>query len=1004
MGQQNKPLTLDDIGDYEVVSQPLPDSAAAALTLDDIGDYEVVSQPEQPSRVTERDLINSPKFASDSKQLYFLNEGSEAEPLDSDSEYAKYGLRYMGWFNYNLPKMGLEATQLTKATDEQKQAFVDVMDAYDEKAPSLMGAVRAARGILTDPTTYVGVGTFGAGLAGGQAFKQGIKTGVKQSMKEGLKQGAKVGALEGAVYTAADDALRQSVNIQAGRQEGFDFGQSAKAAGIGSVIGGTLGAGVGTLAGRSAGKRQQDAVEADIKLSEDQPVSIGKEVAPYSEEIARRVDEEMSATLPKDFRASAKIDLQRDAVKVGVNVLHKLGKPIAPDEKISDQIFEAIQLTPHIPEYKDAFSETLKDTDMSLVELAGNLRLDVSDAGRTMQAYSAAVKDIARVSDEIAGIIEPDPMGPKIAKSIRDLDNVRRGMMVSAPATAIRNATAQIGRIGMHTLSDVYDETLNLMFNPLRKAFGAEARPVDYSRAFSLITNLTKDAKKAKELTDLTLKYSDYSKNRLFNNYASDVSDVTSNTTFRRTQKFVDTLNFFNRVQEYHYRRGMFAASLDKSLRERGSSMQEVLEAGDDAFRSIGGKPPLLREEDIRKAVDDSLDFTYAKEPNNALLKGMVKLANSVPFATTALVPFARFMANAMEFQFKHSPLGFTQLLHPNEIKKIVSGDYKTFSQAAIGSAALLAAIEAKRDGHTGNEKWYEIRVGDQTYDTRAYFPLTPYFLVADVIVRSEKGLRGPDASDIIQGLTGAQFRAGTGLYLIDKFIEDMRGVMDSEKRLSDVASRFVSDTLTPYLTPIRTFSDVFIEPFRGEEARKYRDPAAVSDGFAESVMRRFQSQIPILKESLPEAESPTRAAAGARPEKAAGLPASIAKQFLGITAREKKNPAEREFDRLGFKRGDILPYSGNKEYDREMAKNLGPLVEAIVSPIVESEEYQSLSNPAKSRKMKLILTLLRKPARSRVLVENPEAFLRRGIGRLNQDDRLILFRKFPELMDFMKE
>jgi hypothetical protein len=448
----------------------------------------------------------------------------------------------------------------------------------------------------------------------------------------------------------------------------------------------------------------------------------------------------------------------------------------------------------------------------------------------------------------------------------------------------------------------------------------------------------------------------------------------------------------------------MFAASLDKSLRKRGSSMQDVLDAGDAAFTSVGGKPPVLREEDIRKAVDDSLDFTYAKTPDNAILKKMVDLANSVPFFTTALVPFARFMANAMEFQFKHSPLGPLSLMTRKERDKVAEGDYTTLAQGAVGSAALLAAIEAKRDGHTANERWYEIRVGDQTYDMRAYFPLTPYFLIADVVVRSEKGLRGPDASDIIQGLTGAQFRAGTGLYLVDKFIQDLRGVADSEKKVSEVASRFVSDTLTPYLTPIRTFGDIFVDPFRGESARKYRDPAAVSDGFAESVMRRFQSQIPILKESLPEAESPTRAAAGARPEKAAGLPASIAKQFLGITAREKKNPAEREFDRLGFKRGDILPYSGNKEYDREMAKNLGPLVEAIVSPIVESEEYQSLSNPAKSRKMKLILTLLRKPARSRVLVENPEAFLRRGIGRLNQDDRLILFRKFPELMDFMKE
>lgn len=957
--------------------------------------------------ISEKDLLRDPKWISNSKKVYELNEGADAEPLSSDREYAKYGMNYMGWFNYNIPKMGLEAAQLTNATDEQRQAFVDLMEDYDRKEISLAGTGRFAAGVLTDPSTYVGIGTFGSGLvareATKQATKEGIKMGVKQSLKEGLKQGAKVAAIEGAVYGAVDNSLRQSAKIQAGRQDGFDFGENIKAAGFGGLVGGTLGAGVGAVAGAIRGKKlQQEVADAEIKLAEDQTVSIGKEVAPYSEELASRIDDEIGATLPEGYRPSAKIDLHKEAVDIGVKVLAKMGKTIAPDEKVSDQIFEAVQLTPHIPEYKDAFAEVLKDTGITLTELAQNLRLDVSNAGRTLQQYSTVSKDIARISDEIAGLAPPDPMGPKIIKAVRDADNIRRGLMVSAPATAMRQMTAQIGRVGMHTLTDIYDNVLNATFNPLRKAFGAEVKPVDFSQSFGLLLNLTKNVKKAKDVTDFALKYNDYSKHRLFNNYVSDVGDATTNTTFNRAQKFTDALNVFNRMQEYYYRRGMFSASLDKILREKGFTVQDMLDAGDNAFKRIDGKEPMVTQKDLEKATDDALDFTYAKVPDNALMQGFVKLANSVPFGTTALIPFARFMANAMAFQFKHSPLGVTALLKPSEIKKIVSGDYKTLSQAAIGSAALLAAIEAKREGITGDERWYEIRVGDKTYDMRAYFPLTPYFLVADVIVRSERGLPPPDAKEVLQGLTGAQFRAGVGFRLVDDFIDDLRG-LGSTTKINEAIANFVTDTLTPYLTPIRTFAD-FIEPFRGEEARKYRDRTAQDGGFLETIGRGFQAQIPFAKEMLPEAESPTRAAAPGRPEKVGPLPAGIAKQLLGITAREEKNPAEREFDRLGFKRRDILPYSGDKKVDRIMSKNLGPAVELVISALVESDEYQSLSNPEKSVTIRKYLTPLRASAKLKSMREDPEAFLKNYIKRLPKDKRLILFNANPQLEDFVRE
>ena len=165
--------------------QPTQEEALDIFAQQTLEPQELTQKPE---RLTEENIIKNPMWINAAKSVYKMNEGKDSPDLDSDQEYANYALRYMGWFNYNLPKMGLEATQLNTATDEQKQNFITLMDMYDEKAPSLSGFGRAATGILSDPSTYVGISTFGAATAGAQAVKQGIKEGIKQGTKAGLKQ------------------------------------------------------------------------------------------------------------------------------------------------------------------------------------------------------------------------------------------------------------------------------------------------------------------------------------------------------------------------------------------------------------------------------------------------------------------------------------------------------------------------------------------------------------------------------------------------------------------------------------------------------------------------------------------------------------------------------------------------------------------------------------------------------------------------------------------------
>lgn len=244
--------------------------------------------PEQ-IKLTEESLKQNPKWIEASRSIYKWNEGEDAPDLETDEDYANYGLNYMGMFNYNLPKMGVEAKQLETATDQQKQDFITLMDMYDQKASSWAGAGRLLKGLALDPTTYVGLGTLGAGTAGAQAVKQGIKEGVKQATKAGAKQAAKIGSIEGAVYSAADNYGRQSARINAGVQEDFNLEESAKAAGVGAVAGSVLGGVTGGVIGNvqaRINKNKFDDILSKEEKSIETPDTTQKETMQETQKLA----------------------------------------------------------------------------------------------------------------------------------------------------------------------------------------------------------------------------------------------------------------------------------------------------------------------------------------------------------------------------------------------------------------------------------------------------------------------------------------------------------------------------------------------------------------------------------------------------------------------------------------------------------------------------------------------------------------------------------------------
>lgn len=325
-------------------------------------------------KLTEDVLKEDPDWIKASKSIYKWNEGEEAPDLESDLDYATYGLDYMGRFNYNLPQMAVETNQLKSANDQQKKDFITLMDMYDKKSISWSGAGRALKGVLTDPTTLIGATTFGVGTAGAQAVKQAIKEGVKQATKAGLKQGAKIGSIEGSIYSATDNYFRQASKINAGVQEEFDLEESAKAAAFGGVVGGGIGGAIGGIGANIAARKLNQIANREAPTIQKENLTteeIQKDVEPIiQKEITQEVDPILQPTTKQELPITEKlqeiakpiedVDLSSREIASGL-----LGKNY---QKIATQVIDSIK-KPFV-KYKPLKSLPDQDRYLSLRGLA----------------------------------------------------------------------------------------------------------------------------------------------------------------------------------------------------------------------------------------------------------------------------------------------------------------------------------------------------------------------------------------------------------------------------------------------------------------------------------------------------------------------------------------------------------------------------------------------------------------------------------------------------------
>jgi hypothetical protein len=610
----------------------------------------------------------------------------------------------------------------------------------------------------------------------------------------------------------------------------------------------------------------------------------------------------------------------------------------------------------------------LKDED--LFELITGTRQGVGDAARVLQRFSIASRYVPKEAADIAklGLQEADDLG-----FWKRLPNAYRGALVSSVATTMRNVISSVGRVPIDAATNLMDSAVNAAANPFRQE-KVGVNPMD---AAAVLMDRFAPGRNAKFWEQMKNVQPEINK-ELAATYAADVVRVTKKDAFAKVEKAVDVANLFNRVTETATRKALFPVMLRREATRLNLDFDELVDTGGIAR---------LPEEAWAKALDDTLGFTYSAKSEVAdkfgeFLDKMGKLGTGIRVVGTTVMPFPRFMMNAMKFQFDYSPAGFAKLLTEAERAKFAKGDVSAVSKAIVGSSMLYGAYQFRNSENAG-EKWYEGKLEDgRTVDLRPYFPAAPYLLVADLIKRAQDNTldQAFETKDILQGLSGAQFRAGTGLYVTDQLLKDLSGAAGNLDKAKTIATSWLADVGAGFLQPFSTFKDFYAQ-YDPEEA-VYRD---TKDNPLAALVR----PIPGAQQALGVPAAPSATREGPLTTEDPAL-----RQLLGATIRPVKNIVESELDKLGLTPYDVGSKTGEPAIDRLVNRDLGIIAERGIAPLLQSPEYQNLDNVGKSAAIKEIYSKAREAANAKFNAENPELALLKKFKGMKREEKIMLNRQ----------
>ena len=658
-------------------------------------------------------------------------------------------------------------------------------------------------------------------------------------------------------------------------------------------------------------------------------------------------------------------DVNKKAAQIASNVWSQVPE-LAPkgDQKISDAVKNVFMNIENIDDV--VLRDALANAGVTPEEFARMNRTTAGDAGRTLQAYSV----LARLQNKLKNI---DPAAAKEVDlmygkrntltsaftGFYDLtlrvDRELKALMVSQVATTIRNGYSGLAVVTFGAASEVIESSLYRMGKtayelgsgkPLTGSFTGGLKGVydDAVRtAFYLgQSNLSSD------VAERLLAGSPTLRGRILRTVGeNDATDLS---------KVAQMANTLNVAQDAFFRKAIFTSSVEKQLSRVGIDMYDI--------RSQGKNVPF---DVLKNATDEALTATFSKMPTQGVMFHAVKFVEALGPVGSTLIPFPRFMANAMSWTYKHSPMGIfsgaadiakgsSMLRAGNEEgQRYLMQGLESTSKGAVGTAAIYAAYKYRQENQDTN--WYDVKNPDgSTVDARALFPAAPFLAMGDYLVKLEKARTDEfSTKEFLEAMTGFKAPAGTSAWLGDKFAESVSNMETGEGSADKKVATFFGEWAGQYfgraLIPVQQISDLIGAIDRDENLPRdaYQIPAG-EEGFLSSATTQLQKKVPILKQELPIYQPATR-------REAAFNDAGPLKIFTGIAIKGAPQPLEEEILKLKIPFNKIFTTTGDKIVDASARKVMAPLLLDTFDVLKETDFYKQAGPDVRKIAMQNLLT-----------------------------------------------
>ena len=196
-----------------------------------------------------------------------------------------------------------------------------------------------------------------------------------------------------------------------------------------------------------------------------------------------------------------------------------------------------------------------------------------------------------QIKNLIKGLLEQSDLLDTQAGFFRRLDNIRRGLMVTQLATAVRNFESQVTRGGLNVMQKGLDsgmQNLAKKINPNLK-ITQFADPLEALKGMGNIFKQFKSIfKQVKKETDTILAAFPKEQDRLFLRFSNDVvargtKEALKGSALDKVEAGVQLLNIVNKGQEFITRRAVFQSSLAERIASnkqfyKGKDLRQIIQ------------------------------------------------------------------------------------------------------------------------------------------------------------------------------------------------------------------------------------------------------------------------------------------------------------------------------------------------------------------------------------------------------------------------------------------